>query len=129
MKIIPVNNTLLYVETIYQTRTNDANKPMTLEKVIVASGTKVAIGDNLNNAINNLLSQSAVNLEIDNTEDIEGIIDAIIKANKNLTDSNNRNDWEMMGSDINALQELIDELEKMMEENKTQETVTQSTGN
>ncbi len=129
MKIIPVNNTLLYVETIYQTRTNDANKPMTLEKVIVASGTKVAIGDNLNNAINNLLSQSAVNLEIDNTEDIEGIIDAIIKANKNLTDSNNRNDWEMMGSDINALQELIDELEKMMKENKTQETVTQSTGN
>ena len=57
------------------------------------------------------------------------IIIEIIKANKNLTDSNNRNDWEMMGSDINALQELIDELEKMMEENKTQETVTQSTGN
>ena len=129
MKIIPINNTLLYVETIYQTRTNDANKPMTLEKVIVASGNKVAIGDNLNNAINNLLSQSAVNLEIDNTDDIYGIIDAIIKANHNLTDSNNRNDWEMMGSDINALQELIDELEKMMEDVKTQETVTQSTEN
>ena len=129
MKIIPINSTLLYVETIYQTRTNDANKPMTLEKVIVASGTKVAIGDNLYNAINNLLSQSAVNLEIDNTDDINGIIDSIIKANKNLTDSNNRNDWEMMGSDINALQELINELEKMMEEVKTQETTTQATEN
>ena len=129
MKIIPINSTLLYVETIYQTRTNDANKPMTLEKVIVASGTKVAIGDNLNSAINNLLSQSAVNLEIDNTEDINGIIDAIIKANHNLTDSNDRNDWEMMGSDINALQELINELEKMMEEAKTQETTTQATEN
>ena len=129
MKIIPINSTLLYVETIYQTRTNDANKPMTLEKVKVASGTKVAIGDNLYNAINNLLSQSAVNLEIDNTDDINGIIDSIIKANKNLTDSNNRNDWEMMGSDINALQELINELEKMMEEVKTQETTTQATEN
>ena len=129
MKIIPINSTLLYVETIYKTRTNDANKPMTLEKVIVASGTKVAIGDNLNSAINNLLSQSAVNLEIDNTEDINGIIDAIIKANHNLTDSNDRNDWEMMGSDINALQELINELEKMMEEAKTQETTTQATEN
>ena len=121
MKIIPINSTLLYVETIYQTRTNDINKPMTLEKVIVASGTKVAIGDDLNSAISNLLSQSAVNLEINNTEDIDGIIDAIIEANKNLTDSNNRNDWEMMGTDINTLQELIEKLEKMRDENKAQE--------
>ena len=94
---------------------------MTLEKVIVASGTKVAIGDDLNSAISNLLSQSAVNLEINNTEDIDGIIDAIIEANKNLTDSNNRNDWEMMGTDINTLQELIEKLEKMRDENKAQE--------
>lgn len=121
MKIIPINSTLLYVETIYQTRTNDINKPMTLEKVIVASGTKVAIGNDLNSAINNLLSQSAVNLEINNTEDIDGIIDAIIEANNNLTDSNNRNDWEMMGTDINTLQELIEKLEKMRDENKAQE--------
>ncbi len=121
MKIIPINSTLLYVETIYQTRTNDINKPMTLEKVIVASGTKVAIGNDLNSAISNLLSQSAVNLEINNTEDIDGIIDAIIEANKNLTDSNNRNDWEMMGTDINTLQELIEKLEKMRDENKAQE--------
>ena len=70
MKIIPINNTLLYIETIYQTKTNEINQPITLEKVIVASGTKVAIGDNLENALSKLLSQSAVNLEVNNTEDI-----------------------------------------------------------
>ena len=41
------------------------------------------------------------------------MIQAIIKANKNLTESNNRNDWEMMGSDIKELQSLIESLDKM----------------
>ena len=119
MKIIPVNNTVLYVETIYQTMANEPNTPTTLEKVIVASGTKVAIGDSLKEAITNLLSQSAVNIEITNTEDIEGMIEAIINTNKNLTESNDRNDWEMMGSDLKELQGLIESLEKMIDENKT----------
>ena len=96
--------------------TNEPNTPTTLEKVIVASGTNVAIGYTLQEAINNLLSQSAVNIEVTNTEDIEGMIDAIINANKNLTESNNRNDWEMMGSDLKRLQDLIESLDKMVKE-------------
>lgn len=117
MKIIPINNTVLYVETIYQTMTNEPNQPTTLKKVIVASGTKVAIGNTLEEAISNLLSQSAVNIEITNTEDVDGMIQAIINANKNLTESNDRNDWEMMGSDLKELQSLIDSLDKMIKEN------------
>lgn len=122
MKIIPINNTVLYVETIYQTMANEPNQPITLKKVIVASGTKVAIGNTLEEAISNLLSQSAVNIEITNTEDVDGMIQAIINANKNLTESNDRNDWEMMGSDLKELQSLIDSLDKMIKENnkKTQ---------
>ena len=119
MKIIPIDNTVLYVETIYQTMTNEPNTPTTLEKIIVASGTKVAIGDTLQEALTNLLSQSAVNIEVTNTEDIEGMIETIINANKNLTESNDRNDWEMMGTDLKELQGLIESLEKMVEENKT----------
>ena len=115
MKIIPIGNTVLYVETIYQTMTNEPNTSTTLEKIIVASGSKVAIGDTLKEAINNLLSQSAVNIEITNTEDIDGMIQAIINANKNLTESNDRNDWEMMGSDLKELQTLIESLEEMIE--------------
>ena len=117
MKIIPIDNSILYVETIYQTMTNEPNQTTTLKKVIVASGTKVAIGDTLSEAITNLLSQSAVNIEVTNTEDIEGLIEAIINANNNLTESNDRNDWEMMGSDLKELQSLIDSLDKMKKEN------------
>ena len=131
MKIIPINNTILYVETIYQTMTNEPNTPTTLKKVIVASGTKVAIGDTIEKAISNLLSQSAVNIEINNTEDIEGMINAIINANKNLTESTNRNDWEMIGTDLNQLQQLINSLEEMMknqENNDDQENnITENT--
>ena len=76
----------------------------------------------LEEAISNLLSQSAVNIEITNTEDVDGMIQAIINANKNLTESNDRNDWEMMGSDLKELQSFIDSLDKMIKENnkKTQ---------
>ena len=120
MKIIPIDNTVLYVETIYQTMANEPNQPTTLKKVIVASGTKVAIGDTLSEALTNLLSQSAVSIDVNNTEDVDGMIQAIIDANKNLTESNDRNDWEMMGSDLKRLQDLIESLDKMVKEQNKQ---------
>ena len=114
MIIVPVGNTLLYVEPIYQTMINESEIPL-LKKVVVASGNKVAIGDTLQEALKNLLSNSAVDIEVENTEDIDGLIDSIIKANQNLKDSTNNSDWSMMGSDIERLQTLIDSLEKMRE--------------
>ena len=115
MIIVPINNTLLYVEPIYQTMLNESEVPI-LKKIIVASGNKVAIGDNLNEALSNLLSQYAVDIEVENTDDLEGLIESIIKANNNLTESNNNNDWEMMGEDIRRLQDLITSLEQLKEE-------------
>lgn len=114
MIAVPINNTILYVEPIYQTMLNESEVPV-LKKVVVASGNKVAIGDNLTKALENLLSKYAVDIEIENTDDVEGLIEAIIKANKNLTQSNENNDWEMMGKDIKKVQELIDSLEKVKE--------------
>ena len=115
MLIVPIDNTLLYVELIYQTMLNESEVPV-LKKVVVASGNKVAIGDTLTEGLENLLSKYAVDIEIENTDDIEGLIEAIIKANKNLTDSNNNNDWEMMGKDVKKLQDLITSLEKVKDE-------------
>ena len=114
MIAVPNNNTILYVEPIYQTMLNESEVPV-LKKVVVASGNKVAIGDNLTKALENLLSKYAVDIEVENTDDVEGLIEAIIKANKNLTQSNENNDWEMMGKDIKKVQELIDSLEKVKE--------------
>lgn len=115
MLIVPINNTLLYVEPIYQTMLNESEVPI-LKKVIVASGNKVAIGDNLSKALENLLSKYAVDIQVENTDDVDGLIEAIIKANENLTESNKNGDWEMVGKDIKKLQELIDSLEKVKQE-------------
>lgn len=115
MMAVPINNTLLYVEPIYQTMLNEQSEIPVLKKVIVASGNKVAIGDTFESALDNLLSTYAVDIEVENTDDVEGLIDAIIKANQNLTESNENNDWEMMGRDIKKLQDLINSLEQAQE--------------
>lgn len=112
MIAVPINNTLLYVEPVYQTMLNESEVPL-LKKVIVASGNKVAIGDDLPKALTNLQSKYAVDIEVENTDDVEGLIEAIIKANKNLDESNQNNDWEMMGKDVKKLQDLITSLEKV----------------
>ena len=121
MIIVPIENTLLYVEPIYQTMINESEIPL-LKKIVVASGNKVAIGDTLQEALQNLLSNSAVDIEVENTEDIDGLIDSIIKANQNLKDSTNNSDWNMIGSDIERLQTLIDSLEELKKEEDASNT-------
>ena len=123
MIIVPVENTLLYVEPIYQTLVNESNIPV-LKKVIVASGNKVAIGNNLQEAIQSLISKSATKIELNSTDDIEGLIDSIIKANDNLSESLESNNWEIMGTDIQKLQSLINTLKKKNNEEKKNENNT-----
>ncbi len=121
--IVPINNTLIYVEPIYTQALNEQNSVPVLKKIIVASGSKLAIGNTLEEALKDLVSQYAVNIEVENTDTIDGLMEAIIKANNNLKESSDTNNWEMIGKDITRLQELIDRLEELNkqkeEENKT----------
>lgn len=131
MIVVPIENTLLYVEQIYQTKTNESSTPI-LKKIIVASGNKVAIGDTIQEAVQNLVSQDATSIDTYTTEDIDGLIQSIINANKNLSQSMNSNDWELMGTDIKTLQDLIDLLEEQMELEESleeSEATTEDTGN
>ena len=116
MIIVPLNNTLLYVEPVYQEYINEDDSTPTLKKVIVASGNKLAIGNNLNEALRNLVSQYAVDIEVENTDSIEDLVQAIIKANGNLKESTSNSDFEMIGKDIQRLQDLIDSLENLVDE-------------
>ena len=113
--VVPINNTLLYVEPIYQVMLNDEEQVPLLKKVVVASGNKVAIGNDIKEAIANLLSQEAIDIEIV-SENKDELIEQIINANKNLEQSNVSNNWEMIGKDMAKLQELIGELEKIVEQ-------------
>ena len=123
MIIAPVDNTLLYIEPVYQTLVNESKLP-TLKKVIVASGNKAAIGNNLQEAVENLISKSAIKIELNSTDDIDGLINSIIKANDNLSESLESNNWELMGSDIQKLQSLIQTLKKKTNDEKKNENNT-----
>ena len=119
MLVVPIENKLLYIEAIYQQYINEESALPTLKKVVVASGNKVAIGDNFKSAIQNLVSQNAIGIEIQNTDDVEGLIELIIKANKNLEQSTANGDWEMVGKDMERLQDLIKQLEKVYNEEQS----------
>ena len=118
MIIVPLDNTLLYVEPVYQQYINESDSVPILKKVIVASGSKLAIGDNITEALRNLVSQYAVDIEVENTDSVEDLIDAVIKANNNLKESTSNSDYEMMGRDIQRLQDLINQLENVVEEER-----------
>lgn len=123
MVLVPLNDKILYVEPIYIQYLNEKDSLPTLKKVIVSSGNKIAIGDTLKQALTNLVSKEAVDIKIENTDTIEDLINTIINANNNLTNSNESNNWEMMGKDVSKLQELIDKLEKLVKENKAKNEI------
>lgn len=123
MVMVPIENTMLYVVPIYQTSLNEVSSVPILKKVVVASGNKIALGDNLSIAIKNLLSPTgSLSIDVEDNSTIEGLVSLVIKANNNLIESNNSNNWEQMGKDIEALQKLIKQLEeaKNNEDKKTQ---------
>lgn len=125
--MLPINEKMLYVEAIYQEYLNENNSLPKLKKVIVASGNKIAIGDNVEQALSNLILQG-IDIEIENYENKEELINSIIKANKNLKESTSSSDYERIGKDINKLQSLIDKLEalekhEMEERNKQKEKI------
>ena len=82
-------------------------------------GNKVAIGDNLEIAIENLLSEkNSVKLEYVDMEDINQVIDSVIEANGNLKESINSGDLEMIGKDLNNLETLLEQLELLRAQEK-----------
>lgn len=120
--VVPIDNKLIYVESIYQEYINESDSLPKLKKVVVASGNKIAIGNDLKTALNNLVSQG-VNIEVENPENEAELIKSIIKANKDLKESTANSDYEIMGKDIKQLQTLIDKLEELQnkESNKNKE--------
>ena len=128
--LIPINDKIIYAEAIYQEYLNESNSLPKLKKVVVASGNKIAIGDDIEKALKNLISQG-YDIEFGNYENKEDLIKSIIKANKNLKESTANSDYEIIGKDINNLQTLIDQLEAIeireeQEKNK-QDTINTDT--
>ena len=128
MYAIPVDDTIVYVEAIYQDIINESNQKPTLKKVIIASGNKIAIGDTAEEARNNFVSK-AIDIDIINTDDKDALINEIIKTKNNVKNSSRNNDWKLYGEDMEKLTKLLDQLEstvKKEEENKIAENAVKA---
>ena len=119
MEIIPIENTLLYVEKVYRIMLNEPEGIPSLEKIIVASGNVLAMGDSLQDAIYNLYSDDSIELDFYDAGDMDALIDSIIKAHHNLKDSLDAQDFEMIGKDLSSLESLLEQLEILQEQNKS----------
>jgi len=126
--MVPINDKVLYIEPIYQEHVNETDGVPVLKKVVVASANKLAIGNSLAEAIQNLTSE-AIDIDVTDPSDIDKIIEEIIEANKNLSTSTESNDWEQIGKDTKKLQELVRTLEKAKREaDKEKRTTPQGDG-
>ena len=119
--VVPINNKLIYVESIYQQYINESDSVPKLKKVIVASGNKMAIGDDLKSSLTNLISE-AFSIEVQDTENEEELIESIIKANNDLKQSSANNDFEIVGKDLKKLESLINKLDVVRSKKNNQIT-------
>lgn len=109
--LVPINNSILYVEPVYQVHLNEKSVPV-LKMVIVANGNKVGIGSNLKSAVNNLFTDQAISINVYDPNNMSLIIDSIISNNKKLKESMKSNNWNYIGKDLDKLSGLIEQLEK-----------------
>ena len=121
---IPINDTMVYVENIYQHLINETSQKPTLKKVIVASGNKIAIGNDLKQALKNLLSQYAVDIDLSDSNNLDDLINSIVRANDNLNNSSRNGDWKLYGEDLQELTSLINQLKALKQSTNTEDDNT-----
>lgn len=109
--LVPVNNSILYVEPVYQVHLNEKSVPV-LKMVIVANGNKVGIGSNLRSAVSNLFTDQAISINVYDPNNMSLIIDSIISNNKKLKESMKSSNWNYIGKDLDKLTVLIEQLKK-----------------
>ena len=115
--LLPYENTTLYIKTIYQVFLNEDSVPV-LKKVIVANKGKVGIGNNLKEAMQRMLTENAIDIDVRDLANEDELKDAIIKQNKTLKDVIKQGDFEYTGKDIQKLIKLVDQLEEISKEKK-----------
>ena len=122
MVVVPVGNTLIYVEPIYLAAMNESQIPA-IKKIVVSNGTYIAIGNTFEEALNKLVNKDAITITVDNTETIDGIIDTIIQTNKNMKEAAANSNWETYGTYMQKMDDLINQLENMKAKQEEQEQI------
>lgn len=111
--IVPINNSLLYVEPMYLT-SQGTNSIPEMKRVIVSYGEKIVLAENIDKALEQLFNvaetkipdAAAPNIDADTevwAKEAKDLFDKALEAQKN-------GDWSKYGEYINKLGEILDSL-------------------
>jgi len=124
VKVIPINNSLIYVEPIYIEAVNEDAIPQ-LKKVIVAYNNSVATASNLEGALKTVINNESGTIKIDINEEvtdvpedltIKELIDDIADTYDEVKQASKDGDWEEFGNKMKELEDKINELDKKKNE-------------
>ncbi|WP_027626477.1 UPF0182 family protein [Clostridium lundense] len=114
--IVPVNNSLLYIESMYL-RANGKNSAPEVKRVILSYGDKVVLAENINSALNQLFNINGNNVKEkseSNSVDkgkIQGIKEAKEIYNKAIQ-AQKDGDWTKYGEYIGRLGKMLENMAK-----------------
>ncbi len=110
MTIVPVGDSLLYIEPIYLAASNSSQIPA-IKKIIVSDGKNLAMADTFEQALEKLLNERIVTPGEGEVTTEQDIIKAIIETNIKLKNAMQNSNWEDYGRYMQDLNDLIEQLE------------------
>lgn len=126
MLVIPVEDSLLYVEPVYITSGDEENTLPEIKRVIVAYGDKLVAEPTLNESLEKLFGVNRPVIE----GSMETMNDAILRAVMLFDEvqaSSAEQDWETFGINMKQLEETMAELKAKLEEQETQPQAEEET--
>ncbi|PJI08349.1 MULTISPECIES: UPF0182 family protein [Clostridium] len=115
--IIPIKNSLLYVEPVYL-RAQGKNSMPEVKRVIVSLGSKIVMTQNINDAFKQIFNNaengndnSVQNGSVNNNDNKDKLKQAQDLYNEAI-DAQKSGDWSKYGEDINKLGNILSELNK-----------------
>ena len=120
VKVIPIKNSLLYVEPIYIEAVNEDAIPQ-LKKVIVAYNNSVATATNLESALRTVINNESGTIKIEVNEEvmdepqdltIKELIEDIATTYEDVKQASKDGNWEEFGNKMKELEDKINELER-----------------
>lgn len=113
LKVIPIENSLLYVEPIYIEAVNENAVPQ-VKKVIVAYNNSLAIADTFEEALEQVINNEigTIKIEIDEDTNLFETIEQTTATYNLVKAASQSGDWEEFGKQMDELEKLLNRLEE-----------------
>lgn len=108
--VIPIENSILYVEPIYITADNESSLPE-VKRIIVAYKDQIVMETTLERALMALFGENQI-IVPDTGESIQDIIESALKTFQDMKIYSQKNDWENFGKTLKQLDDIMEVLQE-----------------